>query len=278
MRCRFETDFFFVADCPPDTRDTSRSTVSGSLRSCNCIGLQVALQLQYVGVGIVSVEVTRLKEGGGNSYAIFQSVSSLQTVTVYAGPFGTFKRNAGVKVVDEASGDTLCIGSIYSCRWNQVGEFARGCEGYISVVSFTSGDGAICDSKTVASVMGGGVADMGNALTYYSNREPGTVHNPFHMLAALNPFERYLLIGLLFAILVSKVAACYLCIARGMMRSRKVNQYMTEMHHISSASTASTMHFNMDGSQQTNIRRQVHYGDGNHDETEADTDYGDEDF
>ena len=176
-----KTDFFFDADCPRNSTSDDTTTPApvedNTFRSCDCEGDQIALELQYVGDDTVTVDVTRLKNGKGSSYATFESVANGDSLTVEAGDYGTFKRNAGLKVTD-SNGDAVCTGSVKSCKMSNVGEDAKGCEGVIAVVSFTSGDGALCDSVAVASTIGGGAAQADNALI---NGEMKTMSNPFEV-------------------------------------------------------------------------------------------------
>ena len=162
------SDFFFLADCPGNVTDDTTTTTPAPIedltyRSCDCNGDQIGLELQYIGDDTVSIDVTRLKKGKGSTYATFKEVVNGDKMTVEAGAFVKFKNNAGVKVIG-SNGDTVCTGSVKSCKMNGIGEDVKGCEGVVTVVSFTSGDGALCDSVAVAGTVGGGATQVDNAL------------------------------------------------------------------------------------------------------------------
>ena len=94
------------------------------------------------------------------------------------------------------------------------------------------------------------------------------------MFAALDPYVRYSLIGLLSTFGLLTLVACYLCVARRRAKAEETNQYLTEMHTITSVSTVT---FDADGNRQQSRRKKTStdvdskvYGDEYYDESDDD--------
>merc|ERR1712157_448551 len=126
---------------------------------------------------------TTEKKGGGDEYASFSDISSGDILSVSSRAIQSeFGEKTWVTITD-SDGDKICNkGKIKACKSSIVAQEVIDCDALI-VISFTSGDGALCDVDAISLIDDSSSND--NALV--TNNGEGVKHGPFKAFSELDP-------------------------------------------------------------------------------------------